>query len=141
MVGRVFIAILALVIFLGFTPVISKGIHNMRTEELTKTQEVVTDPGETEADIVLSPELYRDLISEVNSISSTIEESPAAGAYDADTDTLTVSNLTDDTTRTLTIKYYAELDDEYMKIIGPFLTFLIFGGVIGALIWGVWRRR
>lgn len=142
MIGRVFVAILALVILFGFSSVITQGIHGIRTETVIQVEEdVVTDPAETTTDVILTSALFNDSITQVDSITSTISETPIASEYDSGTQTLTVSNLDDDNTRTLTITYFTEMEDQYMGIIGPFLTFLIFGGIIFALIWGVWKRH
>lgn len=141
MVGRIFIAILALVLLFGFSGVITTGIHDLRTDEVIQSEEVVTGVGETTADVVLNSALFRDGISEVDSITSTVEETPVSSSYAAETQTLTVSGLDADETRTLTITYYTELDDVYMGIIGPFLLFIIFGGIIFALIWSVVKGR
>ena len=142
MAGRVFIGIITLVLFFGFFPVISTGIHDFRTDEAVQNRVVVTGVGETSADVVLVEPLFGDKTDEVESVTSTLEtDTPVATTYVAGTQTLTIVGLTADETRTLTVQHYTAIDDQYMSIVGPFLTFLICGGVIGAVLWSVWRHR
>ena len=46
--------------------------------------------------------------------------------------------LDPDATHTITINYSAETDDTVMRVLGPFLSVLIFGGCAFALLWGAW---
>ena len=80
----------------------------------------------------------------MESITSTLSETPVATTYVPATQTLTISALLDSQTRTLTIKYYAPVNDPIMTGIGPFLVPLIFLFVVGIVIWGVFgtgKRR
>lgn len=140
MLGKVLGGIFVLVLlFAGFGTIISEGIHNLRTDEQVQNNIVVTGMGITTADVVLTHALFNDNTAQVASITSTLAETPVATTYTAATKTLTISALTANDTRTLTISYYTELDDEYMQIIGPFLTFFIFGGILAGVAWGIWQ--
>jgi hypothetical protein len=140
-IGTVFVGFLLLVLVFGFRDVITDGVHGLRTEEISKTQSAETGAGETTAGVLLGDDLFRDHIAQVISVSSTISETPIPTEYNPDTNTLTVSNLTPDTSRTLTVMFYSERDDKFMQVIGPFMLFLIFGGIIGAIIYGVFTAR
>jgi hypothetical protein len=139
--GKVVIAILCIIFLVGFAGPISNGIHNWRVDSNTQTFSVDTAAEVTSGSVVLANDLYKDLVTEVTSITSTIVETPATGVYTAATNTLTITGLTANTTRTLTVVYNSEKDDEIMQILGPFLTVLIFGGIIAAIIWYVWKGK
>lgn len=140
MIGRIAIGLFLLLILFGTRDVITGGVHDFRTEEITQNVVVATE-AETTAEIALSSELFSDKTSEVISISSSISETPVATSYDPETQTLTVAALTASSERTLTIEYYSQIDDEFMPIIGPFLLILVFGGIFFAIVYGVWKKR
>lgn len=140
--GRVIVAIFAVILLLGFAGPISNGIHDWRIDEVTQTFSVATEAGGTSGSVVLSRDLFKDLVSEVESVTSNYEgDTPAPGTYTAATDTLTVTGLTESQSRTLTVVYNSEKDDEIMQILGPFLTILIFGCIIGAIFYYVWKGK
>lgn len=142
MMGRVVIAIIALFLLLGaFAVPISNGIKTWRTDQLTHTEEdVVTDVNETSANVTLPAgrTLFQADASNAT-VTSSITESPVASSYDEDTRELLITGLVAEQTRTLTIRYLVETEDTVMKVIGPFLAVLIFGGLIGALFYGVYK--
>lgn len=140
MIGRIAIGLLLLLILFGTRDIITGGIHDFRTEEVTQNV-IVTTETETTSDIVLSRELFGDKTSEVISVKSSTSETPVATDYDPETQTLTVAALTASSERTLTIEYYSQIDDEFMPIIGPFLLILVFGGIFFAIVYGVWKKR
>jgi len=141
--GKVFIAILAVFLLLGaFASPIREGIEGWRTDDTTEAfSPVTTAAGVTSANVTLAADLFQDSTSKVVSVSSNTTETPVATSYDAATNYLLISALDADTTRTLTINYYADVDDTVMAAIGPFLTFLIFGGLLVAIGFGVKSRR
>ena len=95
----------------------------------------------TTANVTLSYDLYQAATAEIIEITSTVgTDTPVGSTYTEATKKLLVSGLTADTSRTLTIEYYAETDDDTMRIIGPFVGFLIFGGIIFAIVWKVWKH-
>lgn len=138
MLGRVLVAIIAIFLLLGaFASPIANGIKTWRTNALTQNPEVTTGGGVTTANVTLGHDLFQADATNVQSITSTIEESPVATSYDEDTKALLISGLTAAQTRILTITYLAETEDLVMRALGPFLGFLIFGGILGALAWSV----
>lgn len=106
------------------------GITGWRTNDTTESFVVTTGAGETAQNITLSYDLYQAAIAEVESISSNETESPAATNYYESAKHLTVGGILASKTRTLQVKYLAETQDATMRIIGPFLAILIFGGCI-----------
>ncbi len=142
MAGKILVAIMALILFFGgLLGLMETGIIDLRTESVTQTSVETTAPGVTTADMVLTHDLFRDDVTYIVTVTSSIAETPAATAFDPETDTLTVSALTEDATRTLTIRYKMEREDVIMQVLGPFLLVLLVGGVLAALFWDVWSSR
>jgi len=142
MIGKVLVGILAIFLLLGpFSGPITDGIHNWRSSSTTENFDVTTGGGITAANITLNQDLYQAATGEITSISSNNTETPVASGYTEATKVLLVSGLNAAQTRTLTVTYAAETDDTVMRAIGPFLPFLIFGGVIGAILVGIWQSK
>ena len=142
MIKRLGIGIFVLIMMFAFSSTISNGIHGLRTDQVEQTELDVITTSETTADVVLTEgSLFNGAVNQIVSITSTIDEEPHAASYDVDSDTLTVSNLTTSETRDLTITYYTEVTDQFMPVIGPFLPFLIFGGIIFAVIFSIWKGK
>lgn len=138
MLGRVFIGIVSFFLLIGvFSSSITTGIHNWRSNDTTQSF-VVTTGGVTTANVTLSHDLYQSNVAEVAAITSSISETPVASSYASRA--LVLAALTPSQTRTLTIEYYAETDDSIMRIIGPFLAILIFGGCAGAILYGIFHK-
>ena len=145
MMGKIFVGIVILFLFftIGTTPII-KGVHAWRTNETTQAAVVTTTAGQTTATVILGTDIFSESTSEVESITSSLSETPVATTYVPATQTLTISALLDGQARTLTIKYNAPVSDPIMTGIGPFLVPLIFLFVVGIVIWGVFgtgKRR
>ena len=142
MIGKVFVGILAIFLLLGaFATPINDGIKTWRTQDLSEDFVVTTGGGETTANVTLAADLFQASTAEVQSITSTLGgESPAASTYTEATNVLLVAGLTESQSRTLTIEYYAEPENAVMSAIGPFLAVLIFFGLIGGIIWGIFRK-
>ena len=143
MMGRVFIGILAIFLLLGaFATPINDGIKTWRTNDTSEDFEVTTGVGVTSANVTLSYNLYQEALAEVQSISSNdTDDTPVATTYTDATKVLLVSGLDDSTVRALTVDYYAETDSTVMRVLGPFLPFLIFGFLLMATVWGVVKGR
>jgi hypothetical protein len=142
MIGKILLAIICLIVLFGGAHLlIMDGITGLRTEAVTQAEVVTTDPAVTTADVTLDHELWRDDITFVTSITSSLSESPAATAYDSDTLALTISALAEDSTRTLTIRYTIEREDTIMQALGPFLVVGIFGLIFAAIGYGIWHDR
>jgi hypothetical protein len=140
MIKRVAVGFFVIFLMFAFHTSIDNGIHGLRTDVVIQN-EVVTNAAETTVDIVLDSPLFAAHTTEVTDITSTIVESPAATSYVEGTQTLTISALDDNQTRTLTITYSTEVDDQFMPIVGPFLSFFVYGGIIGAVIFSVWSAK
>jgi hypothetical protein len=126
----------------AFSGTINSGIHNLRTEQAVDVAiDVTTAPMVYAADVVLDSPLFSHNINQVISIESTEAETPGATAYDENTQTLTVGELLDDETRDLTVVYYTEVTDQMMPVVGPFLPFLVFGGIVAAIVFSIWKGR
>lgn len=140
--GKVFIAILAVFLLLGaFASSINGGIKTWRTDDTTQNFAVTTAAGVTSANVTLARDLFQDDVSEVIAVTSNdTGETPAATSYTAATNYLLVSALTAGATRTLAVNYYAETDSTVMQAVGPFLGFLIFGGLLAAIAFGTFHK-
>ncbi len=140
--GKILWAILALILFFAFAGNINTGIHDIRTEELTESfSGVVTAAGISAANVTLASDPFLDRTAEVVSITSNITETPVATTYTTATNFLLVGSLGASETRTLTVVYDSQRDDDYMAIIGPFMTFLILGGILFAIGWGLLKKK
>lgn len=142
MIGRVLGAIFCLFLLFGvFNSSINDGITNWRSEEITSAHVAVTAVETTTANVTLAQDLYQANITKVVSISSTLVESPIPFSYVESTKSLTVSSLLPSETRTLTITYRAETDDTVMRVLGPFIAFIIFGGLTAIVLYAVYKGR
>ena len=140
MIGRILIGILALFLFIGpFSTPITDGIHNWRASDTTEADVLTTGAAATTANFTLSHDLYQASVAEIISItSSNATETPVASSYDEDNYYILLSSLDPANNRTITVNYYAETDDTVMRVLGPFLAILIFGSIVGAILWGIW---
>ncbi len=148
MVGKILVAIIAIFLLLGaFSSEILNGIKTWRTDGLsTQSFVVATAAGITSANVTLAKDLYQANVVNVSSITSSDgADVPAATVYTEASKLLTIAGLNDDSSRTLTVSYYGETDQEVMRVIGPFLGIFIIGGLVVLLIWEVFagkkRRR
>jgi hypothetical protein len=141
--GKIIVGIAVLVLGLfAFSNQISEGITNWRTDAAADNFVVTTGGGESTASVSLTSDLFAAKTSHVTSITSNITgEHPIATAYDEDTKVLSLAALNAGTSRSLVVSYRAVTSDEYMSIIGPFLAFLIFGGIVAAIIWSMVHKR
>lgn len=140
--GQIVVGILALFLLIGAfrTPIID-GIKGWRTSDTNETFAVTTVAGQTSANVTLAYDLYQAATAEVIGISSNTTGTPVASAYTEASKKLLIAGLPASTSQALTVNYYAETDDEVMRIIGPFLGFLIFFGTAGLIIWSMWKNR
>lgn len=142
-IGAVLFGIIALFLLIGpFRAPISDGIKGWRTSETTENYNVTTAAAVTSANVTLSYDLYQAATAEVIGITSNVTtETPVANTYTEATKRLLISGLDADATHTLAVSYYAETDDDVMRVLGPFLSFLIFGLPAFAIIYGIWPRK
>lgn len=135
--GRVVIAILAIFLLLGaFATPILDGIKTWRTDDTTESKQVTTGGGVTSANVTLTADLFQDKHTEVISVSSNETETPIASAYYASGNKLEISALAAATTRTLTVRYYADTTDTVILAVGAFLPFLILGFLLYTIVAG-----
>lgn len=131
--GRAAGALFLLVLLLGvFRVSIIDGIHGVRTIDTTQLSAVSV--AIDSANVTLAHDLFQANLSEVITITTNITGAPAPATYTEASKVLLIAGL-DPGTQTLTIRYYAETDDSFMRIIGPFLVFLVFVGLTGLIIW------
>jgi len=142
MTGRVLVAVLSIFLLLGaFASPITDGIKTWRTNDTTENFNVTTGAGETGANVTLSYDLYQAATAEVIGITSDNDtDVPVANSYVEATKALEITGLVASDTRVLGVNYYSETDDRVMRILGPFLGILIFGGLISAILYGMWKK-
>jgi hypothetical protein len=142
MIGKVFLLILALFLLLGaFSSSISDGIKGWRTEEQVQGAAVSTAVGITSANVTLTADLFQDDTAEVTDITSNVTmDAPVASTYIASTKVLLIGGLTSNAAHSLSITYLADPDNTVMMVLGPFLGFLIIGGLIVALFYGTFKK-
>jgi hypothetical protein len=112
-----------------FRQEILDGIKGWRTNDTNETVLATTGEGTT-ANVTLSYDLFQAQLAEIIGMTSNNgTDTPVATAYVEATKVLTVGGLVPSVTRSLAIHYTAETTDATMRIIGPFLVILIFGGI------------
>ena len=144
MLGRVALGVLVLILMFAFAPAITKGVTGLRTDEIVNVVSAPTTGPDTTADVALTREVFNDNLADIESVVSTdLSDVPLATTYVYTTSgVLTVSGLEASTAvRELTIKYKSEKNDPFENAIGPFIDFLIFGGIIAAIIWSIWKGK
>lgn len=124
-------------------PFLFNGIHDVRTDEYTQNYtSVTTGAAVTQANVVLSNDLWNDVITSVVSISSNVTgDIPTADNYTALTHTLKVGGLLPATTHSLSVDYEIESItlSELPAISGLFLAIVylmalaVLGLVAGAI--------
>ncbi len=140
MLGKVFVAILAVMLLLGaFATSISNGIKTLRTNDTTQGFTVAA--GGATANVTLSYDLYQAAVAEVISITSNeTADVPVGSSYAEATKYLLISGLDASKTHALSVRYYAETSSEIWRVLGPFLALLIFGGILASLAFGVFHK-
>lgn len=145
MIVKALAAIVVIFLLLGpFRDPIIDGIKSWRTDGggTTQTELVATAAGVTSANVTLDKDLFQAITSSVTSITSTDgTDTPVAVTYTEATKLLNIGGLNDDASRTLTLVYDGETDDDVMRVLGPFLAAIIFLFIIGAVAWDVVKKK
>jgi hypothetical protein len=145
--GIVMVVVAVAISFIVF-PIVLDSSEELRTDNQADTfAAVATGVGETDADVVLTVDLWQDTAAYVVSIASDNGgDTPVAGTYTAATNTLNVTGLADDDTRELIVTYQIAALDDYTGLdaivaVAPLLLFIgILGAIIGGL-WSSWKSR
>lgn len=139
---QVVIGIVGVAILMIVFPIIMTATHDLQTDDQADAFEaVVTGVGETAADVVLTIDLYSDDTEHVLSITSDNEnDTPVAGTYTAATNTLNVTGLNADDTRTLTVEYETDALTDYtgMSALVGMTPLLIWVSILAIVIGGTW---
>jgi len=140
MLGRVAVGVFVLILMFAFAPTIMKGITNLRTDTVTVVSSITTTEGTT-GDITLSRELFDDNLANIQSVTSSpaYSDAPIASSYNSNTGDLTINGLEPGQTRNVTVTYLAPKNDVFWGAVGPFLAFLVFGGILAAIAYSVWK--
>lgn len=143
-IGSIFVGIIALFLLIGpFQPSITSGIKGWRTVDTTETSAMLTTgAAETTTNFTLGFDLYQAAVAEIISVTSsnlTADAAPVYGTgYSESSKLLTLGPVGASGTRYITVRYYAETDDTVMRVLGPFLSVLIFGGCAFAILFSMW---
>lgn len=145
--GIVMVVVAVAISFVVF-PIVLDSAGDLRTDSQTdEFAAVTTGLGETAAGVVLTADLWEDTAAYVTSVTSNnVADTPVAGTYTAATNTLNVTGLAAEDTRTLTVTYQVAALDDYtgldaMVAVAPLLLFIgILGSIIGGL-WSSWKSR
>jgi hypothetical protein len=139
--GALAVGIFLIYLALGpFYDPISDGIRNWRTSGTTLEAHtsVVTGGGITTANVTLAKDLYNANLANVTAVTTNNgSDAPVASVYDEATKNLTISGLLASSTRTVTVGYYGESNETITHAVGPFFGFLVFGGILGAIVYGI----
>lgn len=137
--------IISAILIIGFLPFAVASIEEFRSVDYSEPHIVDTGIGETDADVVLSQDLFNDATANVSLSSDNGDDAPIPSAYTAATHTLNISGLADDDSRTMTITYkIGALDDYFGADLGarmwPTMLILCVIGLMGAGVYDVTRR-
>lgn len=123
--GAVF-GILIVMIALILTPTLLSAFDSWSYTESTTIAAITTGGGVTSGNATLGNDLYNDNLDNVISINSTdSDDTPAPASYSHATNALAVDGLAASTTRSLTIDYLIERDDDFLATLAPFMGALI----------------
>ncbi len=142
-IGAIFLALITLFLLIGpFREPITDGIQGWRTSTEIEYPPILAGNvvGGT-ANVTLGHDLYQAALSKVSSVTSNITGSTQIGrvSYIEATKVLLLGGL-GASDQTFTVEYYAETDDTVMRLIGPFLGFLIFGGLSALIISTMFKK-
>jgi len=141
--GSVLMGIIMVAVMFVLFPIVMDSSHELQTDVFTQAEAAVaTGAGEVAADVVLTEALWNDSNTYVTSVTSdNVLDTPVAGVYTAATQTLNVTGLAASDTRTLTIVYEYDALTDYtgmgqMVAVAPLLLFM---GVLGAMVFGLYK--
>lgn len=145
--GIVMVVVAVAISFVVF-PIVLDSSEDLRTDNQADTfAAVATGVGEVAADVVLTVDLWQDTAAYVVSVTSdNVADTPVAGTYTAATNTLNVTGLAASDTRELIVTYQIAALDDYTGLdaivaVAPLLLFIgILGAIIGGL-WSSWKTR
>lgn len=128
--GVVFGIILILLAFI-ISPFMLDAFDAWRYTEATTISSLTTG-GETTGDITLGHDLYSENLDSVQSISSTNDsDTPAPISYVESTLVLEVGGLEESATRTLTVTYLTDREDNYLPTLATTFPILIVVCILG----------
>jgi hypothetical protein len=142
--GSTVLGVLLLVIGFILFGTLLTSIDSWAYAEASTTRTIITD-GSLQGDVALGSPLFNENLDNVATITSTlVSDNPAPASYDSGNTTLTVSGLTDSSTRAMTVTYLTERTDSLLSTLQPIIPFfalLLFGGAGGGLILNGIRSR
>lgn len=124
------IAFLFVLISLVFIPAITDSMHETLVETYTDVGNITTGAAETTGNITLTDELYRDRLTSILVLDSSLgADTVAATAYDATTRVVDLGGLAASNNRLVTIQYEYDVTDEFINTgevieIGPVVVIL-----------------
>ncbi len=140
--GGALLGIIMVSVMFVLFPIILDSSHELQTDATTETEAaVVTGVGVTNADVVLTNDPWQDDVDYVLTITSDeVTDVPVANTYTTATNTLNITGLAADDSRTLTITYETDALGDYtgMGALVGIAPLLIFVAVIGAVVFGAY---
>jgi len=140
--GGIIVSIIMVAVMFIMFPIVMDASHDLQTDDFVQTEAaVVTGVGVTTADVVLDEDLWDDATTSVLSITSDeVTDVPVANTYTAGTNTLNITGLAADDSRTLVITYEYDGLTDYtgMGALVAVAPLLLFIGVIGAVVGGLY---
>ena len=131
-------------------PYLFFSVHDARSDAFEESfAEVATGAGATSANLSLSYNLFADEPANVNTVSSNITaDTPSGSVYYTAGDILTVSGLSSNATRTLTVNYdIASVTLAELPSVDPLLLALTYWwilailGLVAGAVYLSWRGR
>jgi hypothetical protein len=140
--GGIIVSIIMVAVMFIMFPIVMDASHDLQTDDFVQTEAAVaTGAGVTAADVVLDEDLWDDAVTSVLSITSDeVADVPVANTYTAGTNTLNITGLAESDSRTLVITYEYDGLTDYtgMGALVAVAPLLLFIGVIGAVVGGLY---
>lgn len=137
--------LIAAIIIILMMPACLVSINEFRMAEQVDEYNVTTGGGVTEADVVLSQDLFSDETRNADATSNLSSDAPIASTYASATNTLTITGLEASADRRLTVTYQIDALSDYWGAgtgtrVWPILLILgVLGVVTGAVIYATRR--
>jgi len=117
--------IIAACLVILFLPATILAINNFRSLDYPENHIVVTDPGETTADVTLVLPVFNNRVQYISVASNEPDDAPLVLSYAPATKVVSLDGLKADATRVLVITYKISALDDY------------FAADLGARTWGI----
>jgi hypothetical protein len=133
--------IIGIAVILIFFPMLTTGVHDVQTEQVTQTYAGIVTTTGTTGTVTMTDEVFNDRINQVTLSGGTTGDTMVATSLSADGKTLVVGGLATSATRGITVEYSTDALGDYTGL-GTFVglvPLLAMLAGIGTLIFGAYK--